>query len=324
MVKYTSSAALFLTNSKGPPFRREEIHKKRHSSLNVLLIIGVAVGFSALCGPTGLYGIGTSTILDPNGARLANAPNHMEAQPLWAQFAIAILTGAVGLFSGVALVKVKAEQDLLAARDKEKAERERERAATRLNYLDPLLVSARDYAERLGHIQEKVESGGDHLKWMCYQFDQVKENPRTDLTSHIKWCNGEGYFAVSTNYLTAVYFFQATKLRREYATSALSPSEARTLLENVLIVRRALGGINGIWETLQDSAGDYVRCEDGTLLRYRKFCEQIFKVEERAYILRVLDFYREIHERTDEQRKRMIQSLNDLIGTIEGMGSSTK
>jgi hypothetical protein len=89
-------------------------------------------------------------------------------------------------------------------------------------------------------------------------------------------------------------------------------------------VRRALGGINGIWETLQDSAGEYVRCEDGTLLRYRKFCEQIFKVEERAWILRVLDFYREIHERTDEQRNGMIQSLEALIRSIEGMGSNTK
>jgi hypothetical protein len=248
----------------------------------------------------------------------------MEAQPLWVQLAIPILTGAIGLCSGVALVMVKAKQDLLAARDRDRADREKERAATRLNYLDPLLVSARDYAERLGHIREKVQSGGDHLKWMIYQFNEVKENRRADLTSHIEWCNGEGYFAVSTNYLTAMYFFHANKLRREYAKSALSPSEARTLLENVDSVRRALGGINGIWETLQDSAGDYVRCEDGTLLRYRKFCEQIFKVEERAWILRVLDFYREIHERTDEECKGMIQSLKALIRSIEGMGSSTK
>jgi hypothetical protein len=41
---------MFLTNSKWPPFWREEIHMKRPSSLNVLLIIAFAVGLSALCG----------------------------------------------------------------------------------------------------------------------------------------------------------------------------------------------------------------------------------------------------------------------------------
>jgi hypothetical protein len=98
--------------------------------------------------------------------------------------------------------------------------------------------------------------------------------------------------------MTARYCFHANKLLREYAKSALSPREARTLIEDVSRVRQALGGKNGIWETLQESVGDYVRCEDGTLLRYRKFCEQIFKVEERAWILRVVNFYTVIHERT--------------------------
>jgi hypothetical protein len=246
----------------------------------------------------------------------------MDAQPLWVQLVMPTLAGVLGLFSGVVLVWVKARQDSLATRDKEKAERERERAATRLNYLDPLLVSAREYAERLGQIQEKVKSGGNGLKWMVDQFNQVKDNPRKHLTEHTEWCNGEGYFAVSTNYLTAVYFFHANKVRREVAKSALGQSEARILLEDLFRVRTALGGINGIWPTLQDSAGDYVRCEDGTLLRYRNFCERIFMVEERACILRVLDFYREIHERTDEQRKEMIQSLKGLILSIEDMGTA--
>ena len=202
----------------------------------------------------------------------------------------------------------------------EKAEMERERSA-RLNYLDPLLVSARDYVGQLEAIQEKVTNGGDDVLWMSDQFHQVKENPRTDLTRHIEWCNGEGYFAVSVNYLTAVYFFHANKIIREYAKSDLSPSEARTILEGVRRVRKALAGVKGIWETLQDSAGDYVRAEDGSLVRYRKFCEQISRVEERAGILRVLDFYREIHGRTDEERKNMIEALNRLIHSIESMGS---
>ena len=247
-----------------------------------------------------------------------------DGQPLSDRVILASLAGIIGLVSGVALAMVKAWLDLRGLRRKEKEERDRERAATRLNYLDPLLVSAKEYAERLGLIQEKVESGGPELTWMVDQFHQVKENPRTDLSSHIMWCNGEGYFAVSTNYLTAAYFFHANKLAREYSRSALSQIEARTLLEQCSRIRRALGGINGIWETLQDSAGDYVRCEDGTLLRYRKFCEQIFRLEERVWILRVLDFYREIDRRTNEEREVMIQSLNGLISSIETMGSSTK
>lgn len=68
-----------------------------------------------------------------------------------------------------------------------------------------------------------------------------------------------------------------------------------------------LAGAKGIWETLQDSAGDYVRAEDKSVVRYRKFCEQISRVEERAGLLRVLDFYREIHGR-GEERKSMIES----------------
>jgi hypothetical protein len=67
-----------------------------------------------------------------------------------------------------------------------------------------------------------------------------------------------------------------------------------------------------------------MRREDGTLLSYRRFCEQIFHVEERATILKVLDFYREIHKRVGEERKRMIDSLKELILSIETMGSSAE
>jgi hypothetical protein len=269
----------------------------------------------------------------------------MEAQTPLVQLLIPILTAAVGLLSGVVLQMVKSKQelltqqekarldllaqqeksrlDLLTVHEKDKVERqkevERERAATRLNYLDPLLVSARDYEERLEEIQRKVESEKDKL-WMADQFHQVKENPRLTLIDHISWCNGEGNFAVSTNYLTAVYLFHINKIRREFPKSALSPSEAQTLFDDVDRVRRALGGEKGIWETLQDSAGEYMRFEVGTLLSYRRFCEQIFKTEERAWILRLLDFYREIHQRTDEERKRMSESLKGLIHSIESIG----
>ena len=82
---------MFLTISKWPPFWREEIPMKRRSSLNVLLIIGVAVELSALCGLINgkagdneeslrgriiAVGIRGASAISPVGAFLPGGPIH--------------------------------------------------------------------------------------------------------------------------------------------------------------------------------------------------------------------------------------------------------
>jgi len=91
-------------------------------------------------------------------------------------------------------------------------EKEKEYATIRLNHLDPLRVAAADLAERMVEIHEKVISPNqlppehpDSVAQMTRRFHQVKhpEDREPEARSplgHIYWCNGEGYFAMSSNY----------------------------------------------------------------------------------------------------------------------------
>ena len=68
---------------------------------------------------------------------------------------------------------------------------------------------------------------------------------------------------------------------------------------------------------LQDSVGEYVGDEQGMEIGYRRFCTKLYSEEDRAWFLNVLDYYREIDEKTVEQRRAIMMTLRDLLTYLE-------
>lgn len=230
-----------------------------------------------------------------------------EQTPVWVQLVIPALT-AVSAALGTLVV---------AQYQKSRTAREASRAkdtADRLKYLDPLRLATENLAWKLFNIEQKIQQrkpGSGGLDWMLHTFHCAKE-PREILgrdpskQEFAYWCNGEGFFAVSTIFVVAMYFFHARRARREY-------TDDKELVQKLDAVRVALGHEYGIYTLLQDSIGEYVSGEDKMEIGFRAFCTKMYEQEERLWLLNVLDYFREINKKTDAQRSAIYAAVNDLL-----------
>jgi hypothetical protein len=241
--------------------------------------------------------------------------------PLWLQIALPALTALLGLLSGLIVQERRARLELRAQRDRDVATEEKalekERTAVRLEYLDPLLVAVRDYARRTTSILEKVAGSAEEKNQMYDWFHSIKHPRPGSLVDFAYWCNGEGYFAVSTLYLAAVYFHQVKRVRSKFPLNLLDVGEAEELLSALAGVRVALGKHHGIYTTLQDSVGEHVTSPDGSYVGYRVFCENLYREEERAWLLGVIDYYRKIRDKPPAEIAEVIGALDQLARTVE-------
>jgi hypothetical protein len=126
-------------------------------------------------------------------------------------------------------------------------------------------------------------------------------------------CNGAGYFALSSIYITAVYFANASKIRSELPYIRLEPADDRALLDRLSEVRAALSGKYNIWEVLQDSLGTYMRQGGGGVINYREFCGMIMDRDEFVWFLRLIDFFCDIQVKKHEELEKIISSLDQLV-----------
>jgi cell shape-determining protein MreC len=88
--------------------------------------------------------------------------------------------------------------------------KERERQKTRIQYLDPLVVSAGDLLSKVNKLREELRTKSDYWK---NTFSEVKTRDRNKREDFAFWCNGYGAGAVTTLYVTIVYFAHTSKIR---------------------------------------------------------------------------------------------------------------
>ena len=149
---------------------------------------------------------------------------------------------------------------------------------------------------------------------MLAWFKKIKNEPRQDKNAFAMWVNDEGYFAMSTLYITATYFSYASKIRQEYPFIESNPGDNKTLLYHIANVRISVGGKFGIWETIQDSLGSYlIDKQDNTVKNYRQFCEAIIDEEGGNWFNRLIDFYRDIDKKLEDHLENIELSLEALI-----------
>jgi len=230
--------------------------------------------------------------------------------PIWVQLVIPALT-AVSAALGAVVVsqyqKAKSAREMSVAKE----------ISNRLKYLDPLRLATENLAWKLFTIEQKIRQkkpGSGGLDWMLNTFHCIKEPQeilhRTLSTKEFGfWCNGEGFFAVSTIYVTAVYFSYARRTRREY-------TDDKELVQKLDAIRVAFGHEYGIYALLQDSIGEYMCADDKMEIGYRTFCMKMYQEEERLWLLNVLDYFREIDKKTEAQRFAISSAVNDLLSYL--------
>lgn len=180
------------------------------------------------------------------------------------------------------------------------AEREREREKKRIQYLDPLVISAADLLAKINKLKEELSSKEGFWK---DTFQEIKNWDRSRRTEFAFWCNGYGAGAVGTLYVTSLYFARASKIRLELPFIQLGPRDDKNLLNYLTGVREAFGGEQNLWVEIQDSLGEYVTEPDGKIMTYKGFCTQIIDAWDNIWFTRLIDFYRDIHMKKPELEK---------------------
>jgi hypothetical protein len=227
---------------------------------------------------------------------------------------VACLSGAVGAYFA-AKFRFKELEKSFELKTKEiqsqidisyQADRKKEESRLRLKYSNPLRVSAEDFGKRLSRIVRKIENPRekDELKkW----FSHIKDARRNKQEFTI-WCNDTGHFAMTTIYLTVVYFAYATKIRIELPFREVNPDYQKSLIECIECVRDSLGGYYGIWQETQDSVGESILRSSEGVVGYREFCSRIMDDSEYPWLSRLVEYYRYI----DTKGKEITQVIDSL------------
>jgi hypothetical protein len=182
------------------------------------------------------------------------------------------------------------------------AEKQRDREKKRIQYLDQLVISANDLLAKINQLRHDLINKGEFWKGTLAEAKDRDQNNKKEFAF---WCNGYGAGAVTTLYVTAVYFARACKIRPELPFIQLGPNDDQLLLSRLTDFREAFGGESNLWVEMQDSLGEYVTKPNGRIVNYKEFCTKIIDPWEHIWFIRLLDFYREIHMKRDAELPRM-------------------
>src|SRR6266404_2251574 len=88
-------------------------------------------------------------------------------------------------------------------------EGEREAVTIRMTYIDPFRTCASDLLTRMSEISHLLTSENDSdRKHLRESYERIVTDNRDDERELAIWCNYGGHYAVSTIYLTALFFCQ--------------------------------------------------------------------------------------------------------------------
>ncbi|EKV01574.1 hypothetical protein Lepto7375DRAFT_3745 [Leptolyngbya sp. PCC 7375] len=281
------------------------------------VILRIAISF--------LIGIGIIFLFNPHV--LAQASNS-EGSSSIAVVGV-ILGGLFGIIGGIAAAIVTSTQKIKELKEEfrlhEKEQIRKEIAQLRRDYLNPLKLSADELKERLKTLKNKQSDGAEAARvrpWFVTIKDYITRDYRPDKNfSFSNWCNGgEGYFAVSTLYLTLAYFATATRIREEMPFTILVPKYneyIKILTNHIEKTRMDFGGTYGIWEEIQDSIGRIALRSDGDIMDYKAFYTALMDDRTCSAFLRMADYYVDFK---DKDFASIISSLEALLDEFDHDG----
>jgi len=221
------------------------------------------------------------------------------------QFAPIIISGLLAFVTAIAVASHQLKKQYTIEKKKKDEE-------IRLKVLNPLLVASEDLLIRIIDIRGRLADEPNKRK-MIHWFNEIDTEKRRDRYAFNFWVNDQGYYALSTLYITAQYFYYASKIRRDFPFLTLLDEDNTALLGHISAVRIAIGGKFGIWENIQDALGSYMGHDDSDRIKnFRQFSEAIIDDKEYVWFNRLIDFYRDIDQKLDDHLDNIEIALKGL------------
>lgn len=182
------------------------------------------------------------------------------------------------------------------------------------SYLNPLRFSLEECYARLQRIRHRMAEEDGFCAWLI-RIDKPDEL----LTKDGTWFTYDGYFLISSCYITACLFYYIHKARLDIPYLQLDVKDDVVLLELLTEISLAFAKQSGIPYVLQGSIGsDIFIVESERLLSYREFCEKLQDPKQRQWFDRLIGFYIEIgHNQRTEKMNQAIQSIQKLLRFLE-------
>ena len=231
----------------------------------------------------------------------SNSPEQNWTQPIFN----AVLSLIIAVVTAYLTANLKLREIKQQSKIQQEVEKEREKSKIRIQ----------DLYTRLNEIKDKLEDNNEK-DLMLKNFRHIDENTIVDKNFK-KWCNSDGYFCMSTLYLTSVYFLGASRVRFELPFIQLSPNEDKKLLEHLSKIREAFGGRFGIWEIIQDSIGNYIKKENSSVMNYREFCQELSEPSKFIWFGNLIGFYKDIEGKKRDELKESLLALEEQLQFLE-------
>lgn len=223
--------------------------------------------------------------------------------------------------SAITSVIVVLATQYFSERSKQQSERLQQQATTeqkrdQLNcsYLNPLRFALEECYARLQRIRDRMAEENGFCTWLTRL-----ENPEDLSTKNGQWFTYEGYFLISSCYITACLFYCMQKAKIDVPYLQLSIEKDVVLLERLTDINLAFARHSGVPYVLQGSIGDDIFSPAlNRLLNYREFCEKLRDPEQRQWFDRLIGFYIEIgqNKRTDRMNEAS-KAIQDLLDFLE-------
>jgi gas vesicle protein len=264
--------------------------------------------------------IGVGIVLTLNSSALAQASDSKGSDST--AVVGVILGGLLGVVGGIVAAIVTSTQKIKELKEefklREKEQKRKEIAKLRRDYLNPLKLSAEELKDRLQELkykQKKEDEARKTISWFNTVKDYtIRKGRDNEEFKFAEWSNGEGYFAVSTLYLTLAYFAAATRIREEMPFTILVPEYneyIQKITHHTEKIRKDFGGLYGIWEEIQDSMGRIGLQSDDSIMDYKQFYSAILDETTCSGFINMADYYRNFQGR--ENLQSIIDSLEALI-----------
>ena len=213
-----------------------------------------------------------------------------------------ILTAVI---SAVTSLLVAVGTQYFAFRTTRQLDQAQERDRITLTYLNPLRLYAEEVYARLDRIRDRLEQENGTCQALL-SIDQ----PEAIHSIDEDWFAYQGYYLMSSCYMTACLFFQIQRVRAHAPFLKLS-HKSDTELISLLYDSVSFGKGGGIYYILQGTLAHEMAASEGqTPISYRAFCTQLRDPQNRAWFKQLVQFYLKLGQ--GQNRDRLAPTLSAI------------
>jgi hypothetical protein len=225
------------------------------------------------------------------------------------------------IVSAVTSLVVALGTQYFSARATRQLEQAKERDRINFAYLNPLRLYLEEVYARLARIEDRLQKG----EGRCQDLLPIKRpEDLSDLPE--QWFVYEGYYLMSSCYLTACLFFYLNQVRRDVAFLQLSKEGDTTLINLMFQVSLALGKTGGTFYILQGTiAEDMVGEEGKNPVSYRTFCHKLRDPDTLIWFQQLIKFYIAMGQgKQGDRLKATMVAIQHLLRFLESrLGGGT-